>query len=97
MAAIVVDPVRHFLQSRGFETAGPPLRLAGLGHEARALKDLEVLRDGRQLQMKGLGQLIDGRLSLGQPGENRPPSGVGKRGKSRVQLVDLSLFSYMAN
>src|SRR4051812_25219324 len=55
--AIVADPVRHFLERAGVETAGAPLRVASAGDQPGALEHFQVLRDRRQAHVERLGQL----------------------------------------
>src|SRR5262249_46816122 len=48
-------------------------------------QDLEVLGNRRLAHVERPGQLVHRSLPGGQPGEDRPPGGVGQGGERRVQ------------
>src|SRR5438093_835516 len=55
----------------------PPF--APLGHEPRAPERRQVLRDRRLRHARPRGQLLDRRLAVREPLEDRPPRRVGER------------------
>src|SRR5712691_8327337 len=55
--AIVLDPIGDVFERLGVEAAWPPLRLPPARDEAGALENFEVLGDGGQADVEGLGQL----------------------------------------
>ena len=61
------DPVGRGVQGRGLEAAEPAGAVLVHGDQARALEDLQVLRDGRLAHLEGLGQLSHRRLAGGEP------------------------------
>lgn len=58
---------------------------AGLIHP---FEHLEVFRDRLQAHLEGFGQLVDGRLALGESGEDRPTSRIGKGGERDAEPGD---------
>jgi len=84
--AIAFDPVGYVLQWCRLKPARSPLRLPPLRDQPRVSQHLEVLRDRRQFQLEGLGQLHHGGLALGRPrvvkmGRGKAPLEQGARGK----------------
>src|SRR6185295_17813978 len=75
-ATVALEPVGGVLQGRRVEAAGTPLSIATARHEAGALQHLQVLRDGGQAHVEGVGQLRDRRLTGAEAGEDRPPRGI---------------------
>ena len=53
------------------------------------LQDAQVLRDGGPGDRERLGQLADGQLTLGEPGEDRPPRLVAESGVDGIQRRDI--------
>src|SRR5438874_6883831 len=53
--AVVPDPVGDLLERRRLEVAGSPLRVAAAGDQSGALEHLQMLGDGRETHVEGLG------------------------------------------
>jgi hypothetical protein len=51
------------------------------------LEDLDVLGDGWERHVKRLGELVDGRLTLGETGQDRPTGRVGECGERLAEPV----------
>ena len=60
----VLDNYAYLVQRAGLQAAGAPLRLAPSGDEPRPLQHLEVLGDGRQRHVEGLGKQLYPELNL---------------------------------
>src|SRR5712691_10035309 len=58
-APVAFEPVHRILKRLGLEPAGAPLRLAPARNQPRALQRFEMLGNGRQAHLEGLGQLGD--------------------------------------
>src|SRR6516225_9932530 len=54
-AAVMLEPIRSVLERCRIELARPPLRPAATRNQARPLQHLEVLGDGGEAHVKGLG------------------------------------------
>src|SRR4249920_3334911 len=74
--AIPLHPAGHVAQPLRVQMAGTPLRVPALDHETRLLEHLEVLGHPRQAHVEGPRELRHGRVTLGQPGEDRPSGRV---------------------
>src|SRR5882762_6117767 len=59
VAPVVLDPVGDALERIGLKPAGTPLRLAAALDQASALEHFEVLGNGGQAHLEGLGQFHD--------------------------------------
>lgn len=77
-AAVALDPFGYFLKRCRLKPAGTPLGFAATLDEAGALQNLEMFRDRRSADRKGLGELLDGGFSEGQAGEDSATRGIGK-------------------
>src|SRR5579864_3202200 len=64
-AAIVVEPIRGVLERTRGEPAWTPLSLAAARDQPSALEHLEMLGDGGQAHLEGLGELGDRGLTRG--------------------------------
>src|SRR5579863_2031335 len=84
--AVMLDPVRRFLETLGFEPAGPALRVAAAGNEPGALQHLQMFRDRRLAEMEGLHQLFHRSLARSETGEDRPPRRVGEGAEGLVEM-----------
>src|SRR6266545_904692 len=78
IAAIALEPLVGILERPRFEPAGAPLRLSRARDETGALQHLEVLGDGGQGHLEGLGQLRNGGFAGCQAREDSAPGGVGQ-------------------
>src|SRR5882724_1304902 len=78
VAAVVFDPVGDVFQRIGLQPARTPLRLAAALDEPGALEHLQVLGDGGQAHVEGLGDLHHRGLARGEAREDRSPGGIGE-------------------
>ena len=86
--AVVLEPGADVGERGGSQVRRPLLRAAAARHQARSFEHLEVLahrlqRDRREQR----GDLVDGRVALGQPGEDGPAGRVGERPERDAQRV----------
>jgi hypothetical protein len=52
-----------------------------------SFEHLDVLGDGREGHRERLGQFVDGRRALGEPGQDGPARPIGQCGEGLAQLV----------
>src|SRR5690242_9658798 len=64
-APVFPHPLRSLLEPAALEPARPPLGVAALRDEARALQHFQVFGDAGQAQVERFGQLRDRGLPLG--------------------------------
>src|SRR4029453_18248122 len=76
-AAVMLRPIRNFLERRCLQLGGTRLPLAGPRDQPGSLQHLQMLGDRRQADVERLGQLEDRGLPPLQPGQERPPPGGG--------------------
>src|SRR5215470_10769490 len=86
-AAIVREPVVDVLQPVRLDPARAPLRFAAARDQAGALQHLEVLGDGGQADVEGLGELGDRGLAEREAGQDRPAGRIGERREGRAERV----------
>ena len=72
---------------RGVERARPVLGALTPRDQAGPFEHLDVLGDGRKRQLEGLGELVDVRFALGEPGQDRSTRRVGQRGEGLVEPI----------
>ena len=77
-AAIGLGPLGDVFQRLGPQAAGAPLSVAAARDESGTLENVEVLRDRRLRDRERCGELGNGGLTRGEPGEDRPPGRVGE-------------------
>jgi hypothetical protein len=53
--------------------------------QSRGFENAQVLGDGRQRDVEGRGKFADGSFAAGQPREDGPPCGIGKRPERRIE------------
>src|SRR6266542_3270129 len=95
VASVLADPVGDVAQWLRLEAAGPPLGLAPLLDQSGTLENLEVLRDGRQAEVEGSGQLRDCGLARGEPREDGPPCWIRQGRKGGTEEIRLGQhFAY---
>ena len=97
--AVPFDPVGHFFQRRGLETAGAPLRVASARDQAGPLEHLQVFRDRRHAHVERLRELGDRRLAGGETGENGAAGRVGQGAERGVEgaVRTLSVYNHSVN
>src|SRR6185312_10223444 len=83
--AILLDPIRYFLERRRFDSRGAPLCVASARDQSGTLEHLEMPRDRRLADGERLRQLRDRRLSCGEARKNCAPGGVGEGRESGVE------------
>src|SRR3954470_4890208 len=66
-----LHPIHGFVERLGLQPARGPLRLATADDQACALEHLEVARDRGLAHRERLGELVHGRLALGQARQDR--------------------------
>src|SRR5438552_18856157 len=71
--SVIPHPLGRLFQAADLEAARPPLRVAALPHEARALQHFQMFGDSRKAQVERLGQLRDCGLPLCETGQARSP------------------------
>src|ERR1022692_1788057 len=81
------QPGGYLAQRLGVQVAEPGGRPPGAGDEPRVLQHLQVPGDGRLGHAERRGQLCDGGIPLGQPGQDRPPDRIRERPEDEAQLV----------
>src|SRR5438874_330924 len=86
--AIALEPGADVLEGVRLDAAGPPLRLAASRDEAGTLQHLEVLGDGGEAHLEGLGQLGHRGLAQRQPREDGPTRGIGEGCEGGTEAVD---------
>src|ERR1700704_4837841 len=84
---VVLDPVGDVLERIRLEPARPPLRLASALDPARALEHLQVLGDGGQADLEGLGQFHDRGFPRGEAREDGTPRRIGEGGKGAAKAI----------
>src|SRR5881628_1746433 len=87
VAPVILDPVGDVLERIRLEPAGPPLRLAAALDQARALEHLQVLGNGGQADVEGLGQFQYRAFARGEPRKDRAPRGIGEGGKGAAEAI----------
>jgi len=90
--SVGVDPFRGLAQRARLEREHvlAPADLAP--QETRALEHAEVLGDRVQRQIEWLGQIRDASLAEREPGEDRPPGGVGDGGEGAIEVAVLGVM-----
>jgi hypothetical protein len=87
LLSIAVDPAGHQLEHLGFQVPGAALRVPAVGDQAAVLEHLEVLGDGLDGHLIRRGQLVDGRVTDRQPGDQVAAGRVGQGREDSGQLV----------
>src|SRR4051794_942396 len=86
--AVGLEPLGRVAQRRAAQARRPKLRAAPALDEAGALEHPQVLRDRLKGHRERRGELVDRRLALDEPREDRPPGRIGERGERGAELVD---------
>lgn len=76
---VVRQPIVCGLECCGIEVAWAKLSILASRDEASALQDLEVLGNGREANVVGLGQFFDGCVAGGKPCQNVASRSGGQR------------------
>jgi hypothetical protein len=92
----LIGPCSDLLEWLGFEVARATLGVACLAHETRSLQYLEVLRDRRQLEVEGSGELVDRGVTLRETMQDGATSWVGE-GREREAEWVVHVLRYLAN
>src|SRR5919198_1307805 len=88
-AAVVLEPARGGGGGVGLEPAARRAALSGTPHQARPLQHAQVLGNGRPGDREGLGQVADGAVAVGEPGQDGAARGVAEGGVDRVQAGNI--------
>jgi len=78
LSAVPLDPFGHQVEDLRFEVNRAALRLPGAADQAGVLQHLEVLGDGLDGHVVGLGELVDAGVADGEPGHHVAPGGIGQ-------------------
>jgi hypothetical protein len=90
-APVAVEPGRRGSEPCGHEATVLRPPLPPPGDEAGVLEHPEVLRDRRERDGEGRGELRHHRPAARQAGEDRPPRRARERGEDRIQGGGLTL------
>ncbi len=85
VAAVLVQPGVRVLQRGGRDPAQALLAVSALGDEAGPFEDGQVLGDGGEGHVEGLGQLADGGVALGEALEDGASRRVGQGGEGGTE------------
>src|SRR5262249_45534131 len=101
---VLLRPGRDLLQWCGVEAERSELGAVTPHDQPRPLQHVDVLRDGRKRQVERLGELVDGRLTSSETGQDRSPRRVGQHGEGLAERIVVDrqryrspLLSAMAN
>jgi hypothetical protein len=96
---VSTDPVGDIPERFRIQPAWPPLGLPSLLDEAGALEHLQVLRDRGQAHIEGSGELRNGRLAVGEAGEDRPSLRIGEGRERGAEMIGcwLHFASWLIN
>jgi hypothetical protein len=83
----VLGPCADLDQGLGPQSAWAPLPISAATDQTRLFEDLQVTGDGREADGERLGQLEDGRLTVGQPAQDRATRGVRQGGEDSVEPI----------
>lgn len=80
------DPTAQLLHALDVQPAWSPLTVDPLVDQPAAPEDADVTGDGLVRQVERLGELADGRISSGEPGDDRPTGPVAEGGEGGIQV-----------
>src|SRR5690242_4473612 len=80
------EPLVDLGNRRRRQTAGTLRAFDAANDQARAFEHFEMPADGGLRHVKGPGELQNGRLAPGEPGQQGSPCGIGQRGKGGIQI-----------
>ncbi len=86
-APIAIEPVGHRLQRRRLQMTGTPLCFAPARDQPRAFEHLQMLGNGGEAHVIGLGQLGDRGIPRGKAGQDAAARRVGEGEQRRAELV----------
>src|SRR5258708_27060308 len=86
-APVLSHPLRSLFEARRLQPARPPLGVAALRDEARALQHFQVFGNAGEAQVNRLCQLRDRGLPLGKTSQDRAPGGIGEGAKREARLI----------
>ena len=75
---VALDPLRHEVEDLGFQVHRTPLGVAAATDQAGVLEHPQVLGDGLDAHVVGLGELADRGIGDRQPGDDVAAGGVGQ-------------------
>src|SRR5439155_16985621 len=84
---VLLGPRRNRLEWCGVEGARSVLGALAPCDQPRPFEHLDVLRDGRQRHVEGLGEVVDVCFALREARQNRSPRRVGQRGEGLAESV----------
>src|SRR5829696_6315098 len=90
-------PLHRLVERVGLQPARPPLSLPAAHDQSSVLEHLEVARDRRQGHRERLRQLVHGRLTLGEAGQDRAAGRIGESGEGDAELVGWHLTLPLIN
>jgi hypothetical protein len=78
LSPVALDPRGHEVEDLGLQVHRTPLGVAAAADQAGVLEHPQVLGDGLDADVVGLGELADGGVGDRQPGDHVAPRGVGQ-------------------
>jgi hypothetical protein len=95
--AVSLDPGRRILH-RGRDQPAVLLTTGSASlDQPRALENREVLRHRRQRHRERLREFSDECFPSREPRDDQPASGVGERGKDRVERLGATIVNHVVN
>src|SRR5205807_7719931 len=85
---VALQPAGGVLERTPAQPGRPPLGGPPAGDEPGVLEHLQVLRNGLHRHGERLRELVDGRLPVDEPLEDRPARGIGESREGATELVD---------
>jgi hypothetical protein len=86
LSLLLGDPTAQLLHALDVQPARSPLTVDALVDQPAAPEDADVAGDGLVRQVERLGQLADGRLASGEPGDDRSPGSIAEGREGRIQV-----------
>src|ERR1700749_593147 len=89
-AFVQIEPLARTRKRIGLQAAAPVLAIAFAFDERGFFEHLQMPRDGGKRNPEGLRQIAHGRVSGGQPRQDRAAGRVGEGGKGGVAVYHLT-------
>src|SRR6478736_9158749 len=86
-ALVALDPAGCLGQGSPGDPRGTELRIASARDQPGPLEHAKMLRDGGECHVERCGQLPHRRLTLAEPGEDRPTGRIGESGEGRTEQI----------